>query len=53
MSSSAALSTRRLSPDDVREIDATVASIRDPEVRAAARRLLGSARRSERARGVA
>jgi len=50
--SAAALSTRRLSPDDVREIDATVASIRDPEVRAAARRLMGSARRSERPRGA-
>ena len=49
--SAAVLSTRRLSPDDVREIDATVASIRDPEVRAAARRLMGSARRSERPRG--
>ena len=50
--SAAVLSTRRLSPDDVREIDATVASIRDPEVRAAARRLMGSARRSERPRGA-
>ena len=46
-------SSRRLSPDDVREIEATVAPIRDPEVRAAARRLLGSARRSERPRGAA
>ena len=45
-------SSRRLSPDDVREIDAAVAPIRDPEVRAAARRLLGSARRSERPRGA-
>ena len=49
---SAALSTRRLSPDDLREIDATVAPIRDPEVRAAARRLMGRARRSEPPRGA-
>jgi predicted nucleic acid-binding Zn ribbon protein len=37
---------RVLGPDDVREIDETVAPIRDPEVRAAARRLLGTARRA-------
>ena len=37
--------TRVLDLDDVREIDATVAPIRDPDVRAAARRLLGTARR--------
>jgi hypothetical protein len=43
---------RRLSADDVREIEATIAPIRDPEVRAAARRLMGSARRSERPRGA-
>ena len=49
---STALATRRLSPDDLREIDDTVAPIRDPEVRAAARRLMGSARRSERPRGA-
>ena len=49
---SAALSRRRLSPDDLREIEATVAPIRDPEVRAAARRLMSSARRSERPRGA-
>ena len=39
-----------LEPDDVREIDESVAPIRDPEVRAAARRLLGTARRFERGR---
>ena len=44
--------SRRLSADDVREIEATIAPIRDPEVRAAARRLMGSARRSERPRGT-
>ena len=47
-----AISSRRLSADDVREIEATIAPIRDPEVRAAARRLMGSARRSERPRGA-
>jgi hypothetical protein len=41
----AAPSSRALTPDDVREIDETVASISNPEVRAAARRLLGVARR--------
>jgi hypothetical protein len=50
--SSAIGSSRRLSADDVREIEATIAPIRDPEVRAAARRLMGSARRSERPRGA-
>lgn len=40
---------RVLGPDDVREIDETVAPIRDPDVKAAARHLLGAARRS---RGV-
>ena len=39
------LPARAPDADDAREIDATVASIRDPEVRAAARRLLGTARR--------
>ena len=43
---------RQLGPDDVREIDETVAPIRDPEVRAAARRLLGTARRFASPRGV-
>ncbi|HMH53649.1 MAG TPA: DUF721 domain-containing protein [Candidatus Acidoferrum sp.] len=43
---------RPLSPDDLREIDASVAPIRDPEARAAARRLLGRARRSDRQRGA-
>jgi hypothetical protein len=38
--------TRVLDADDVREIDETVAPIRDPDTRAAARRLLGTARRS-------
>lgn len=38
--------SRTLTADDVREIDETVAPIRDPDVRAAARRLLGTARRS-------
>jgi hypothetical protein len=41
-----------LRPDDLREIDAAVAPIRDPDVRAAARRLLGTARRSDLQRGV-
>ena len=50
--SSAIGASRRLSADDVREIEATIAPIRDPEVRAAARRLMGSARRSERPRGA-
>jgi len=48
--------TRALGPDDVREIDESVVPIRDPEVRAAARRLLVAARRSvthgEMTRGV-
>jgi hypothetical protein len=43
---------RPLNPDDVREIDATVAPIRDPDVRAAARRLLGTARRFAPSRGA-
>jgi hypothetical protein len=46
------LPARPLDADDVREIDATVASIRDPEVRAAARRLLGTARRRGPRRGA-
>lgn len=37
--------TRTLDHDDLREIEETVAPIRDPDVRAAARRLLGVARR--------
>ena len=41
-----------LSPHDLREIDAAVAPIRDPDARAAARRLLGTARRSNLQRGV-
>jgi len=44
--------SRVLDPDDVREIDASVAPIRDPELRAVARRLLGTARRFEPTRGV-
>jgi hypothetical protein len=43
---------RPLNPDDVREIDATVATIRDPDVRAAARRMLGTARRFAPQRGA-
>jgi predicted nucleic acid-binding Zn ribbon protein len=43
---------RALNSDDVREIDATVAPIRDPDVRAAARRLLGTARRLGPQRGA-
>lgn len=43
---------RPLLADDVSEIDAAVASIRDPDVRAAARRLLGAARRSALQRGA-
>lgn len=38
-------SPRVLGPDDVREIEETVAPIRDPDARSAARRLLGAARR--------
>jgi len=45
-------SARTLNADDVREIDETVAPIRDPDVRAAARRLLGTARRSAPPRGA-
>ena len=41
-----------LTLDDVREIEATVAPIPDADVRAAARRLLGAARRSTPRRGV-
>jgi len=41
-----------LSPHDLREIDAAVAAIPDPDARAAARRLLGTARRSSLHRGV-
>jgi hypothetical protein len=44
--------SRSLDSDDIREIDATVASIRDPDVRAAARRLLGTARRRGPRRGA-
>ena len=44
---------RALSPHDLREIDAAVAPIRDPDARAAARRLLSTARRSNLHRGVA
>jgi hypothetical protein len=44
--------SRALSADDLREIDETVAPIRDPDVRAAARRLLGAARRSPPPRGA-
>jgi hypothetical protein len=43
---------RVLGPDDIREIDESVAPIRDPEARAAARRLLGAARRDATIRGV-
>jgi hypothetical protein len=43
--------SRPLSPDDVGEIEAAVAPIRDPEARAVARRLLGRARRSDPQRG--
>jgi hypothetical protein len=43
---------RALTPDDVREIDETVAPISDPDVRAAARRLLGTARRFATPRGA-
>jgi len=45
-------SSRPLNADELREIDATVAPIRDPDVRAAARRLLGTARRFARQRGT-
>jgi hypothetical protein len=52
----AARPPRALGPDDVREIDESVVPIRDPEVRAAARRLLVAARRfatqGETTRGV-
>jgi hypothetical protein len=44
--------SRTLDADDVREIDETVAPIRDPDVRAAARRLLGTARRFAPPRGA-
>jgi len=44
--------TRALNADELREIDAAVAPIRDPDARAAARRLLGTARRSAPERGV-
>jgi len=43
---------RALTPDDVREIDETIAPIPDPDVRAAARRLLGTARRFATPRGA-
>ena len=46
-------STRELTADDVSEIEASVAPIRDPEARAAARRLMGTARRSVRPGGGA
>ena len=45
-------SSRTLDADDIREIDETVAPIRDPDVRAAARRLLGTARRFAPPRGA-
>ena len=48
----AAPPSRALTPDDVREIDAAVAPIADPEVRATARSLLGAARRSATPRGA-
>ena len=41
-----------LTPHEIGEIDAAVASIRDPDARAAARRLLGTAKRSNLQRGV-
>ena len=44
--------SRPLTAEDLREIDAAVAPIREPEARAAARRLLGSARRSVPQRGA-
>ena len=47
----AARPARALGPDDVREIDESVVAIRDPEARAAARRLLVAARRSSRTMG--
>ena len=47
----AARPVRALGPDDVREIDESVVGIRDPEARAAARRLLAAARRSSRTTG--
>lgn len=40
-----ARASRALGPDDLREIDEAVAPIHDPDVKAAARRLLGIARR--------
>lgn len=43
---------RTLDADDVREINETVAPIRDPDVRAAACRLLGTARRFTPPRGA-
>ena len=48
----AAPPSRALTPDDVREIDETIAPIADPDVRAAARRLLGTARRFATPRGA-
>jgi len=44
--------SRPLTADDWREIDATVAPIRDPEANAAARRLLGVVRRAGLQRGA-
>jgi hypothetical protein len=44
--------SRPLTAEDVRDIDATVAPIRDPDVRAAARRLLGTAWRAGDRRGA-
>ena len=44
--------SRPLTADDWHEIDAAVAPIRDPEANAAARRLLGAARRSGLQRGA-
>lgn len=43
---------RALTTDDLHEIDVTVAPIRDPEAKAAARRLLGAAWRSGSQRGA-
>jgi len=47
----AAPPSRVLTPDELREIDETVAPIANPDVRAAARRLLGVARRFTTPRG--
>ena len=47
----AAPPSRALTPDELREIDETVAPISNPDARAAARRLLGVARRFTTPRG--